>query len=245
VYFADIAGGFLGELNPATGEFKRYPTTGDPDESMVQIVVDSRDNVWMGLISTNKLGKLDASSREVILWDWPTPDTNPYGLIISHDDKVWTAGISKHMIVRFDPATQTFTEYATPTQPSAPRRLGEDDDGNIWWAEYSGGHVGVLDPRTGSMQQFAFPLAHSRGYDCWPVGRFVWMTEATYQTLVRFEPKTAEFVYYPLPSIQPSGNPGVPKIEVDPEGTIWFAYRGLRDRANPVVAFKPWGNAEK
>jgi virginiamycin B lyase len=245
VYYADIAGGFLGELNPATGEFKRHSTTGDPDESMVQIVVDSKDNVWMGLISGNKLGKLDAATREVTLWDWPTPDTNPYGLIAARDDTIYTAGISKHMIVRFDPGTETFTEYPTPAQPSAPRRLGEDEHGNIWWAEYTGGHIGVLDPRTGTMRAFAFPLAHSRGYDCWPVGKYIWVTEATYETLVRFEPGSVEFVYYPLPLSQPSGNPGVPKIEVEPDGTIWFAYRGLRDRSNPVVAFKPWGNAEK
>lgn len=245
VYYADIAGGYLGELNPDTGEFKRYETTGDVDESMVQIVVDSKDNVWGGLISGNKLIKLDADTRQISMWDYPTPDTNPYGMIASRDDKIWSAGISKHVIVKFDPVTEEFTEYPTLTQPSAPRRLGEDRHGNIWWAEYVGGHLGMLDPTTGEMKQYPYPLSYSRGYDCWPVGDYIWSTESTYETLVRFDPESETFVYYPIPLSQPSGNPGVPKMEVGKDGTIWFSYRGLRDRPNPVVAFKPWANAER
>ena len=244
VYYADIAGGYLGELNRETGTFTRYETTGEVDESLVQIVVDSKDNVWGGLISGNKLMRLDAATRSVKMWDFPTPDTNPYGLIVSRDDRLWAAGISKHKIIRFDPATEQFTEFPTPAQPSSPRRLGEDLHGNIWWAEYTGGHLGVLNPASGEMKQYRYPLALSRGYDAWPVGEFIWSTEATYETLVRFDPATEAFVYYPLPLSQPSGNPGVPKIEVGKDGTIWFAYRGVQGGANPVVAFMPRGNAQ-
>lgn len=244
VYYADIAGGYLGELDRDTGTFTRYESTDDVDESMVQIVVDSKDNVWGGLISGNKLFRLDAGTRGVRMWDFPTPDTNPYGLIASRDDKLWAAGISVHKIIRFDPVTEQFTEYPTPTQPSAPRRLGEDRHGNIWWAEYTGGHLGSLDPATGEMKQYRYPLAFSRGYDAWPVGNLIWSTEATYETLVSFDPATESFVYYPLPLSQPSGNPGVPKIEVENDGTIWFAYRGMQGEANPVVAFMPRGNAQ-
>lgn len=245
VYYADIAGGYLGELDPDTGKFKRYETTDDPDESMVQIVVDSKDNVWGGLVSGNKLIKLDAETRKISMWDFPTPDTNSYGLIASHDDRIWTAGISQHRLVRFDPATERFTEFLTPTQPSSPRRLGEDAEGNIWWAEYTGGHLGKLNPDTGEMQEYRYPLTYSRGYDCWPIGDYIWSTEATYQALVRFDPRNGQFVYYPLPLSEPSGNPGVPKVEVGKNGAIWFAYRGVPDQPNPVVAFLPKGNAEE
>jgi len=247
VYYADVNGGWLGELDLNTGEWKRYPVNDNPesDDSMIQIVVDSKDNIWGGLIGSTQLAKLDAGTREIALWPFPTPDINSYGLIASRDDKIWTAGISRHMIVRFDPVTEEFTEYRTPTIPSAPRRLGEDKSGNIWWAEYVGGHLGMLNPETGEMKQYRYPLAHSRGYDSWPVGDYIWSTEATYETLVRFDPETEQFVYYPIPLSQPSGNPGVPKMENEADGTIWFAYRGVRDGPNPLVAFKPWGNADK
>lgn len=103
----------------------------------------------------------------------------------------------------------------------------------------------MVDTKTGRMAEYAFPLKFTRGYDAWVVGDHVWITEAEYQTLVRFDLKTKTFVYYPLPMSQPSGNPGVPKVEVGKDGTLWFAYRGLRGEGqhNPVVAFKPKGNA--
>lgn len=255
VYYADINGGYLGELDRETGEFKRYETTGEMEapwnvpagtrtsESMVQIVTDKDDNVWGNLVSGEKIFRLDAETREIETWLLPTPNSNPYGMIAKPDGTVWTAGISSDMIIKFDPGTETFTEYATPTQPSAPRRLDDDAAGNIWWAEYVGGNLGKLDTETGEMEQFPFPLKYSTGYDAWAVGEYIWVTEATYQTLIRFDPKTEAFVYYPLPMSQPSGNPGVPKLENEKDGTIWFAYRGLRDQPNPVVKFSPKANA--
>jgi|GEM_PF-929100 len=255
VYYADINGGYLGELDRRTGQFKRYETTGNMEkpwnvppgtrtaESMVQIVVDKDDNVWGNLISGEKIFRLDAKTRQIKTWLLPTPDSNPYGMIATPEGVLWTVGISSDIIFKFDPKTEKFTEYKTPTQPSAPRRLDDDADGNIWWAEYVGGNLGMLDPKTGAMKEYRFPLKYTRGYDAWVVGDYVWVTEATYETLIRFDPKTKAFVYYPLPMSQPSGNPGVPKIENEKDGTIWFAYRGLRKQPNPMVAFKPTGNA--
>ena len=255
VYYADVNGGYLGELDRRTGQFKRYETTGNMEkpwnvppgtrtaESMVQIVVDKDDNVWGNLISGEKIFRLDAKTRQIKTWLLPTPDSNPYGMIATPEGVLWTVGISSDIIFKFDPKTEKFTEYKTPTQPSAPRRLDDDADGNIWWAEYVGGNLGMLDPKTGAMKEYRFPLKYTRGYDAWVVGDYVWVTEATYETLIRFDPKTKAFVYYPLPMSQPGGNPGVPKIENEKDGTIWFAYRGLRKQPNPMVAFKPTGNA--
>jgi len=255
VYITDINGGYLLEVDAETGEWTRYETTGNMEppwnvppgtrtsESMNQIALDSDENVWGGLVSGNKIFRFDPETKDIKAWPLPTPDTNPYGLILASDDTLWSAGISADKIIAFDTDTETFTEYETPTQPSAPRRLTEGQDGNIWWAEYVGGHIGMVDPETGEMTEYDYPLEFTRGYDAWAVGDYIWMTEATYQTLVRFDPETKEFVYYPLPMIQPSPNPGVPKLEYEKDGTIWFAYRGLRDRPNPVVAFYPRGNA--
>ncbi|MBI4447131.1 MAG: carboxypeptidase regulatory-like domain-containing protein [Acidobacteria bacterium] len=247
VYYADTQGGYLGQLNPKVGEFRVHTTNPDPDETMVQIAVDSKDNVWMGLISGEKIGQFIKATNQVKLWDIPSPiDCNPYGLIVSSDDKMYAAGISCHSIIQFDPVTEKFTLFRTPTVPSAPRRLGEDKNGLIWWGGYTGDVMGVLDPKTGKQTEYKFPLKFSRGYDAWPIGEYVWLTESTYEAFIRFEPKTKQFVYYPLPTNQPGGNPGVPKMEYDKKkpDTIWFCYRGLRNQPNPMVAFKPKGNAQ-
>ncbi len=239
VYYADIAGGYLGELEPRSGEFTIHATNPDPDESMVQIAVDSKDDVWMGLISDKKLGELDGKTRAVKMWDLPGSDCLPYGLVVDHEDKVWMAMVNCGEVVKFDPVTSKFTEYKTPS-PSAPRRLGVDKNGMIWWGEYQGNHLGMLNPKTGKMTEYSFPLRYSRAYDTWPVGDYVWITESTYQTLLRFDTKTKRFTYFPLPETEPGTS--VPKIEVGKDGVIWYAYRGWGK--NTVAAFKPLGNTQ-
>ncbi|MBI4447137.1 MAG: carboxypeptidase regulatory-like domain-containing protein [Acidobacteria bacterium] len=238
VYYADIRTGMLGEVDPKIGEFKMYETM--PDSSMLQVVVDSQDNVWFNLALGNKIGKLDAKTRKIAMWELPTPDSNLYGLVVDHEDKIWSAAIAQHFIVKFDPVTEKFTEYKTPVQPSGPRRLGVDRDGNIWWAEYIGGHVGKLNPKTGEMKEYKIPLRLSSGYECWPVGDDVWLTDFNYHAFIRFNRTSEGFTFYPLP--QKQGGPGVPKIEVGHDGTIWFGFRGLKN--NTAVAFRPRGARE-
>ncbi len=237
VYYADIRTGYLGEVNPKDGEFVLHGTM--PDSSMLEVVPDSKDNIWFDLALGNRIGKLDAKTRKISMWDLPTPDSNLYGLVVDHQDKIWTVAIAKHFLVKFDPVTEKFTEYKTPAQPSGPRRLGVDRDGNIWWSEYIGGNLGKLDPKTGKMVEYKLPLRYSEGYEAWPVGDDVWQSEVNYHTLIKFNRTSQKFFYYPLPEKQ--GGPGVPKMEVDHEGIIWFGFRGLKN--NTVVAFKPKGNA--
>jgi streptogramin lyase len=238
VYCADRRGGYLGEVDPTVGEVKIYERL--PGSAILQVVVDSQDNVWFNLYHGNKIGRFDAKTAKVSLWEIPMDLAEPYGLVVDQMGRVWSAGIGRDVIIKFDPATETFNEYPTSTHPSGPRRLGVDANGKIWWAEYFGGHLGMLDPETGKMVGYPFPLRFSAGYDAWPIGDDVWITEGIHQTMVQFNQKTKKFTYYPLPLKQ--RGLGVPKIEVDKASTIWFGYRGTPN--NPAVAFKPRGNPE-
>ena len=44
-------------------------------------------------------------------------------------------------------------------------------------------------------------------------------SQRAYDTLAKFDPKTAKFTYYPYPNLTGF----VPKVETDAQGTIWFA----------------------
>jgi len=255
VYYADVNGGYLGEYDRRAGKFTRYETTGHMEppwnvpagtrtaESAIQIVTDKDDNIWGNLVTSKRIFRLDAKTRKIKAWRLPGAEPNPYGMIVAPDGGIWVPGASNHTMIRFDPKTEKFTEFKTVTQPSGMRRIGVDAQGNIWAAGYTSGVVERLDPKTGAQKTWPMPLKLSTGYDPWPIGDYLWITEATYQTFVRFDPKTGQFVYYPLPMSQPGRNPGVPKMEVGKDGTIWFTYRSLRDRANPMVAFRPTANA--
>ena len=236
VYWAEMRGSRLGELDPKTGEMTRHevPLHG----GMLQVVVDSHDNVWYGIANGSALGKLDATTRKLSSWKLQTPDSHPYGFIAARNGTIWYTDIAKHQIVKFDPGTAKFTEYKTPTQPSGPRRLGEDSKGKIWFSEFMGNKLGVLDPDTGKITEYDFPLRYTQAYETWPDQEDnIWVSDGIYNSLIKFDQKTKKFTYYPMPQYRYF----LPKIEMDKEGTIWFGSRIVENIT--AVAFKPKGNA--
>ena len=87
------------------------------------------------------------------------------------------------------------------------------------------------------MTELQAPLAHTHPYEAWPVGDEIWMSETAYNTMLSYNQKTQKWTYVPLPQPNPSG---VPKVEVDRDGVIWFGMRTAPN--NAVFAFKPRGN---
>jgi len=239
VYWTEINGGKLGELDPNTGKSIRYdlPTKGG---SLLQNVVDSKGNVWYNLVHGDAIGKLDAVTRKITEYPTPLPGTEPYGLAVDPQDNIWTAGMPKHQVLKFDPVKEKWTQYPTPTKISAPRRIGVDKQGKVWVPEFAAGKLGYLDPDTGKMIEYEPPLKHGGFYEAWPDNRgSVWVTDSTYNSLVRFDVQTKKFTYFPLPQLRWS----VPKVEIDKDGTVWFGSRGIQTIVG--AAFKLKGNAPK
>ena len=63
----------------------------------------------------------------------------------------------------------------------------------------------------------------------------IWVTDDTYNSLIRFDVVTKKFTYYPLPQVRWS----VPKVEIGKDGSVWFGSRGIQTIVG--VNFKPKG----
>ena len=236
VYWSELGTGYLGELDPQSGEMSRYkiPTPGGPHS----VAIDPTGDVWYSILFGSKLGKLDAKTHQFRQWDTPTPHSGLYGIIVDKKGNVWSAGLAKHMVIKFDPVSEKFTEYRTPSQPSGPRRLAMDSKGKIWFSEYMANSLGYLDPDTGQMIEYKFPLRYTSPYPVWSDAEDnIWAGDNVYNALIKFDQKTKRFTYYPLP--QRNANP--PHLAADKEGTLWF---GSRNDDPKVIALKPHGNIE-
>ncbi|MGB7218660.1 MAG: carboxypeptidase regulatory-like domain-containing protein, partial [Vicinamibacterales bacterium] len=77
IYWSELKGGMLGELDPATGKQIRYVI---PQQGVdVGITVDKDDNVGFALIWGALFGRLDAKTRTIHTYPTPTPDNGIYG----------------------------------------------------------------------------------------------------------------------------------------------------------------------
>ena len=224
VYWAEITGGQLGELDPATGtQIRHYtPRRG----GMLQVVTDKDDNIWFAMVKgPGGVGELDAKTRVVHQWQTPTPDNLLYGLAASPvDGTIWGAGYDKGLVTVFNPKTQEYKEYYAPSSWGQIRRIGVDSKGIVWFSEYTTGIVGRLDPATGSITEYKMPTPGANPYEVWPdKSDRIWISDQPQNSLVRFDPDTQKFTYYPEPQL----NWSLPKVEVEKNNTIWFGARFL------------------
>ena len=234
VYWAEIRGGMLGELDPKTGRQIRHKV-GMPG-SMLQVVVDKDENVWFTNYLGGTLGKLDAKTRQVHMYSSPTPDNGLYGLAADQQGNVWAAGWQKGTVAKWDKKSQSVIDYKVLNSWGMIRRIGVDSKGIVWFSEHHVGIVGSLDPATGEITEYKMPVPGSKPYDAWPDNDGnIWLPDQPHGALVKFDPKTKKFTYYPETQLHQS----VPKVEAEANNTIWYGSRGVPNVT--AVHFYPEG----
>jgi len=105
-------------------------------------------------------------------------------------------------VARVDPKTLEIREYTLPDPASRPRRLTITSDDMIWYSDYSRGYLGRLDPATGKVAEWQSPSGpKSAPYGISAINDVIWYSEseATPNTVVRFDPKTEKFQSWAIP----------------------------------------------
>ena len=201
-YTANFAG-YVGKLDPKTGEVKHYPmpdpAAGDPHS----LVFDPAGILWFTVQGANRLGRLDPKTGEVRLAESPTPHSLPYGIAVDPSGVPFFVEFGSNKIGRIDPETMAIREYALPDPQSRPRRIAITGDGLVWYTDYAKGRLGRLDPKDGSVKEFASPGGPtSSPYGIAAAGKVLWYSEsnATPNTLVRFDSETGNFQSWGIPS---------------------------------------------
>jgi len=189
------------------------------------MVMDSKGDIWLSLLSTGGLAKYDRRKDTVIAWDVPVARSRPYGIILDRDDKVWFADYHAGGVTRFDPLTESFRHYRITLEATSNiRRLAVDSKNFIWsatWGSlgYRNGSLFRIDPGTGEVERFKIEIPFTNPYDVEAAADdSLWI--ATDNHVVHFEPTTRRFVFYPVTT-----RTDIPKLAVTRDGAVWFAPR--------------------
>lgn len=242
VFWAEFQGQHLGRLDPATGKIDRYHM--DPEGVVVDekgVVGNIRGHtphmaengdVWFTAIRGNKLGKWDRETEQITLWEIPTPHSFPYGIEIDRRGIVWFAELFGCAVASFDPRTEEFKEYPALIKPCAINRLAADSKDTIWYSVYTSGRLGRLDPASGEQKEYdVLPFSKVKasmpyGIVAGPDDRIWFGDGGLGGALVRFDPDTEKFTYYPEP--RQADNPN---LDVTREGAIIFSTRSNNQAA--------------
>jgi virginiamycin B lyase len=234
IYWAELKGDSIGDINEQTGEMNRYlaPT---PSQTMHGIIADSLGNVWYASLGGGIVGRMDIETKKFTEWQPGNGLGTYYGMRVDKKNRIWAASVARRMVAMWDPKAEKWTTYTTPDNI---RRLTVDSKGRVWMNEYFANAVTMLDPETKQMTEYKLPLKWGNPYEsCADLNDNIWLENAAYQSLVKFDPQSKSFTYFPYPEM----NAHTPKMEVDDEGTLWSGLTGP-GQPKQLTSFKLNGN---
>ena len=128
-----------------------------------------------------------------------------------------------------------YTEYDLPREEMAPHDVIVDKDGIVWFSGFGEQKLGRLDPKTGKVTEFPYPKHRDNS----PTGSLglradgagnLWLGNMYQATIVKFDPKTAQFQFWTLP---PEANIDAAQINMvspqhsDVDGKVWTQNNGF------------------
>jgi virginiamycin B lyase len=133
VYYASLAGNYLGRIDPRTGQagVLEPPT---PGQGARRAWSDTRGRVWVSEWNAGQVAMYDPAADSWGEWKLPGDQPRAYAVYVDGQDMVWLSDFGANALVRFDPEGETFTVFPLPSSSAEVRQiLGRP--GEVWGAE--------------------------------------------------------------------------------------------------------------
>jgi len=133
VYYASLAGSYVGRIDTTTGEATvvEPPTAG---QGTRRVWSDSRGRIWCSQWDAGQVAVYDSATNSWREWKLPGDDPQAYSVFVDDRDIVWLSDFGANSIVRFNPETERFTSLPLPSDPGNVRQL-HGRPGEVWGAE--------------------------------------------------------------------------------------------------------------
>jgi streptogramin lyase len=155
--------GFAGvhRLDLATGKIETWePFKGAPKgqpHNIYDVVPDSHNNAFFTDFRQGQIGRIDAKTGEVALFQTPTPHSAPRRGNMDPQDRLWFGEYRADRIGMFDTKSYAFREWKLDTKWSAPYDVVLDKNENAWTGSMVTDQVTRLDTKTGEMVDYLMP----------------------------------------------------------------------------------------
>jgi virginiamycin B lyase len=133
VWYASLAGDYLGKIDTASGAV----TVVEPPKPGVgprRVWSDSKGILWVSFWHSGEIGRYDPAAKTWQTFALPKSKSGCYSVYVDENDKVWVTDFIANAILRFDPATEKFESFPSNKRGAAVRQmLGRT--GEAWGAE--------------------------------------------------------------------------------------------------------------
>jgi virginiamycin B lyase len=155
--------GFAGvhRLDLATGTIETWRPFKDGPKgvfhNIYDVIPDSKNNVYFTDFRQRHIGRIDAKTGELKLFEVPTAGSAPRRGSMDPQDRLWFGEYRGNRIGMFDTKTEQFKEWTLSTPWSAPYDVVLDRNEEAWTGSMVTDQVTRLDTRSGEMVDYLLP----------------------------------------------------------------------------------------
>jgi virginiamycin B lyase len=153
--------GFAGvhRLDLASGKIETWEPfkTAKEPHNIYDVIPDSKNNVFFTDFRLLHIGRIDAKTGDLKLFEVPTAASAPRRGTMDDKDRLWFAQYRGDRVAMFDTKTEEFKEWAIPPRWSAPYDAVLDKNEEVWTGSMITDQVTRLDTKTGKMVQYLLP----------------------------------------------------------------------------------------
>ena len=234
IWFVGQRGNYVANLNPATGEFKKFDLeegTGPHTQ-----ILDDKGNVWIAGNRKAYIGRLDPKTGEIKKYPMPNPEArDPHTLALDENGNIFFTVQGGNFVGKLDTNTGDIRLVKMTTKGARPYGILVDQEGFAWFNQLGTNKVGRMEPASLEVKNYILPNedARDRRIARTPDG-YIWYTDHARGYLARLAPETGEVKEWPAPSEEES-RPYA--LAADDKGRLWFTETGV----DPVqfVGFDP------
>jgi len=155
--------GFAGvhRLDIATGKIETWQpfknaAKGEP-HNIYDVIPDSKNNVYFTDFRHQHIGRIDAKTGDITLFETPTARSSPRRGSMDAQDRLWFGEYRADRIGMFDTKTEQFKEWKLNTKWASPYDVVLDKSENAWTGSMITDQVTRLDTKTGEMVDYLLP----------------------------------------------------------------------------------------
>jgi streptogramin lyase len=153
--------GFAGvhRIDLKTGKWETWePFKASPQgHNIYDVVADSKNNAYFTDIGREHIGRIDAKSGEITMFETPTKNSGPRRAMMDAQDRLWFGEYRGNAIGMFDTKTTEFKEWKLPMAWANPYDVAVDKNGHAWTGSMINDRITRLDPKSGQFTEYLLP----------------------------------------------------------------------------------------
>jgi virginiamycin B lyase len=229
IWYTAQGGGYLGWLDPSTGDIRQIGL--GPRSAPHGVVVGPDGAAWVTDGGLNAIVRVDPQTSEVRVFPVPGRNADLNTATFDRTGILWFTGQSG-VYGRLDPSSGDLKVFDAPRGAGPYGIIATPDGSRVFYASLAGSHIAEINLETAQATPIDPPTPGQGARRVWTDSHgAIWVSEWNAGQVARFDPRSGEWREWKLPG----GRPNAYAVWVDQQDNVWLSDWG----SNAIVSFDP------